>query len=99
MLRLKAVVADVDLVTLISVLQILKDCSTNPQKVSTHRLVLRSQRDREVVHIEAEFADSDVTVEALRLIAAKIAQMPITLSTVFGQDSGSQTLCTPTLRP
>jgi hypothetical protein len=84
-LRLKAVVSHVETEALIRVLQIFQDRNINPQRVSAQRVLLRSQ-SREVLHIDVEFATSDLPMHALRFIAAKIAEMPITLSTVFGQE-------------
>lgn len=100
MLRLKAVVAEIGADALIRVLQVLQDCNVNPAKVSAQRLLLRHQ-NREVMHVEVELTPTDITLDALRLVAAKIAQMPTNLSTVFGQDSnqpghaGTQALVMP----
>lgn len=88
-LRLKAVVSDVDPEALIRLLQVFQDRNVNPRKLMTQRILLRTQ-EREVLHVEVEFASADIAMHTLRLIAAKIAQMPMSLSTVFGQEPDVQ---------
>ena len=83
MLRLKAV-ARVEPGALIRVLQPFQDRDIVPHKVTAQRLLLRCE-NREVMHVEIELA-ADITMDVLRIIAARITQLPITLSTVFGHD-------------
>lgn len=101
-LRLKAVVAELEAGTIIRVLQLFQERNIAPRMITAQRLLLRHRTD-ELMHIEIELDAADATIDTLRLIAAKIAQMPITLSTVFGRDSaqpghaGAQSLVMPVL--
>lgn len=82
-LSLKAVV-ELQASSLIAVLQPFQDQQVVPRRVTAQRASLRAARG-EVLQIEVELAISDLTMDALRFIAAKITQLPITLSTVFSQ--------------
>lgn len=93
-LRLKAIVAEVGVDALIRVLRVFQDRNVNPRKVSAQRVLLRSQ-GREALHLEVEFAIADLTLDALRFIAANIAQMPTTVSTVFGEATEGHSAKTP----
>jgi hypothetical protein len=100
MLRLKVVIGEVAADAIIRVLQLFHDRNIAPRKITAQRLLLHHRND-EVMHLEIELASADITIDALRFVAAHLAQMPTTLSTVFGQDAaepgrvGAQTLVVP----
>lgn len=81
LLRLKAVVK-VESDAVVRVLELFHDRNIVPRRIVAERVPMRGVA-REVVHIEIEVALMDLTMDALRLIAAKIVQMPIALSTVI----------------
>jgi hypothetical protein len=84
MLRLKVVTA-AEIGALICVLQFLQSHHVTPRRVMAQHLAIRVSAATEVFEIEIELSASDVTPEALRLIAAKINQLSIVLAVVVGE--------------
>lgn len=84
MLRLKVVTA-AQIDALICVLQLLQSLHVTPRRVMAQHLAIRGPAATEVFEIEIEVSASDVTPEALRIIAAKINQLSIVLAVVVGE--------------
>ena len=80
-LRLKAVTA-VDPGALICVLQLFRGRNVVPQQVRAQRMTVRGT-NLEVLQIEVEVPTVQISVDVMRLITAKIQQMPIAMSAAF----------------
>lgn len=74
-LRLKAIV-EADPGALIRLLQLFQIRNLTPVRVRARRLGL------EFIEAEVEFHDAEITIDTLRLIAAKAQELPITLAAV-----------------
>jgi hypothetical protein len=77
------IVTKVDSGAITSVLELLANRNVLPQRMLAQRLDVR-RTCRQIIHIEIYLARLDLTMDALRLIAAKIVLLPTTLSTVIG---------------
>ena len=84
MLRLKVVTA-AEIDALICVLHLLQSHHVTLRRVMAQHLAIRGSAASEVFEIEIELSASDVTPEALRLIAAKINQLSVVLAVVVGE--------------
>lgn len=74
-LRLKAIV-EADPGALIRLLQLLQIRNVTPLRVRARRLGC------EFIETEIEFNEAEITIDMLRLIAAKAQELPITLAAV-----------------
>jgi hypothetical protein len=75
-------VTQVDPNALIRALQHISGRSILPRRVNTERLTVRGTTS-EVLHIEIEVATAEVSLDAVRLITARVKQLPIALSASF----------------
>lgn len=84
MLRLKVVTA-AEIDALICVLRLLQSHHVTLRRVMAQNLAIRGSSATEIFEIEIELSASDVTPEALRVIAAKINQLSVVLAVVVGE--------------
>ena len=84
MFRLK-VVAREEADALVRVLQVLRLHSVVPRRVTAQHVALRGPGLLEVLEIEIELRATEVELEAVRVIVAKINQLPVVLAVVLGE--------------
>lgn len=82
-LRLKTVI-EATPGALARLLQLFDERSVIPRRVSVQRFHLPGT-NRDIMQISIELTTLDLTLDAMRFIAAKTAQMPGALSTIFGE--------------
>jgi hypothetical protein len=95
-LRLKAIV-EADPGALIRLLQLFQIRNVTPVNVRARRLGL------EFIEAEIELSGSEITIETLRLVAAKAQELPVTLAAVVLEPeagaAASRSRCEPAVAP
>jgi hypothetical protein len=84
-LRLKAV-TQVEADALVRVLQLFRGRNVVPRRVSAERTAVRGTTS-EVLQIVIEVSPTDISLDAMLLISAKVKQMPIALSAMVSNDA------------
>jgi hypothetical protein len=72
------------------VLQVLKSHNLMPRRVMAENVAIRGPGLLDVIRIEIELMTSGVTPKALRILAARINQLPIVLAVAVGDPAATE---------